>query len=68
MLLSFETMDQMTRSSVFIGAVVGAGAVAICAPELRAYRTLVAISRSLREGAAQPTSGRFRAAPSTRQS
>lgn len=41
----------MHKSAVLIGSVVGAGAVVVL-PELRAYRRLAAITRSVRADAA----------------
>jgi hypothetical protein len=41
----------MHKPVVLMGVAIGAG-VAVCAPDIRAYRRLAGISRSLRENAA----------------
>ncbi len=44
----------MPRRTLAVGSLLAAGAFAACAPELRAYRRLAAITRSMRGG---PASG-----------
>ena len=51
----------MRKPAVLIGLALGAG-VAICAPDIRAYRRLAGITRTLRQDAAEPA-GQLHAHP-----
>lgn len=55
----------MHKNRVVIITALGAGAAALCIPDIRAYRRLAAITRSIRDTPAEPITQQHAAVPAS---